>query len=98
MIDQLKEAVKGIDLNDLSLDIEKLIQERLESVTPQERLDTMLMIFAFLSARALSRCSQDLESPSLRAIFVLTSLPLLGDDFKERLVNVAGTLKRDLLR
>lgn len=98
MIDQLKEAVKGADLNDLALDIEKLFLERLKSLSPDEQVDPMTMIFSFLSARALYRCSQDLEIPALRVFYLLTSLPALGEDFKARLVRVAAEMEKDLFK
>ncbi|MCK9513540.1 MAG: hypothetical protein M0R28_20260 [Pigmentiphaga sp.] len=99
MIDQLKEAAKGADLNDLALDIEKLFQERLKSLAAEERLDPMLTIFAFLSARTLHRTGASLDkSPTLKAIYLLTALPMLGEDFKARMVNVANQLAKDLQR
>lgn len=98
MIDQLKEAAKGVDLGNLALEIEKLIQERLKSLPPEEQMDPMLMIFSFLAARALYRASATIEYPALRAIYLLTTTPIVGEDFKARLVRVADDLKRDLQR
>lgn len=98
MIDQLKEAVKGADLNDLALDIEKLFLERLKSLSPDEQVDPMMMIFSFLTARALYRCSRDLEIPALRTFYLLTCLPAWGEDFKARLVRVAAQMEKDLFK
>lgn len=82
MIDQLKEAAKGADLQDLALDIEKLVQERLESLPPEEQLDPMLMMFSFLAARALHRASATIKYPGLQAIYLLTTLPMVGGGFQ----------------
>ena len=98
MIDQLKEAAKGADLNDLALDIEKLFLERLKSLSPDEQVEPMMMIFSFLTARALYRCSQELEIPALRTFYLLPCLPAWGEDFKARLDRIAAEMEKDLFK
>lgn len=98
MIDQLKEAAKGVDLNDLALDLERQFLERLNCLEPGEQVDVLLRMFSFLSVRAVWRAGEEIKEPALKVLYLLMALPAVGGDFKKRLVDAAAKIKRDLPR
>lgn len=98
MIEQLKEAAKGADLGALALDLEALIQDRLQVVSAADQLNPMLTMFTFLTTRCAYRAAPEV-SPDCRktqAIYVIAVLPRLGEAFQAQMTKVAESLLKEI--